>query len=117
MSRIMDRVDVVNKRVLAAGTAGTALEWYDFALYGLASALVFDRLLFPGSGSLGVLASFATFAGGFFFRPVGGAVIGHFGDRLGRRTMLFVTLGLMGVASTLIGLLPTHATIGAAAPV
>lgn len=108
----------MNKRVLAASTIGTTLEWYDFTLYGLASALVFDKLFFPdGSDTFATLASFATFAVGFFFRPVGGVIIGHFGDRIGRRTMLFVTLGLMGTASTLIGLLPTYAVIGAAAPV
>ncbi|TDD25307.1 MFS transporter [Nonomuraea diastatica] len=108
----------MKKRVVVASTIGTALEWYDFGLYGLASALVFNKVFFSdGMGTIATLASFATFAVGFFFRPVGGVIIGHFGDRIGRRTMMFVTLGLMGTASTLIGLLPTYESIGMAAPI
>lgn len=107
----------MQRRVVVASTFGTALEWYDFSLYGLAAALVLDKAFFAGGETFTTLASFATFAIGFVFRPVGGAIIGHFGDRVGRRTMLFVTLGMMGTSTTLIGLLPTYASIGALAPV
>lgn len=100
------------------GTVGTALEWYDFSLYAIASALVFPAVFFPGGDPLtATLASFATFAVGFFARPIGGIVIGSLGDRYGRRQMLFLTLMLMGASSTLIGLVPDYATIGIAAPV
>lgn len=98
-------------------TVGTALEWYDFALYATASAIVFPTVFFPGGDPLAAtLASFATFAVGFVARPIGGIIIGSLGDRYGRRQMLFLTLMLMGVSSTLIGLIPSYATIGAAAP-
>lgn len=107
----------INKATLGA-TAGTAMEWYDFSLYSTASALVFPAVFFPSTNSLvATLSSFATFAVGFFARPVGGIVIGILGDRFGRRQMLFLTLLLMGLSSTLIGLLPDAATIGMAAPV
>src|SRR5690349_19018565 len=107
----------INKATVGA-TVGTALEWYDFSLYGTASALVFPAVFFPSQDPvLATLASFATFAVGFFARPVGGLIIGHLGDRYGRRQMLFLTLVLMGVSSTLIGLVPSHASIGIAAPV
>ncbi|WP_423465139.1 MFS transporter [Promicromonospora sp. MS192] len=107
----------INKATVGA-TVGTALEWYDFSLYGTASALVFPAVFFPSQDPvLATLASFATFAVGFFARPVGGLIIGHLGDRYGRRQMLFLTLVLMGVSSTLIGLVPSHASIGVAAPV
>lgn len=99
-------------------TVGTALEWYDFSLYALASALVFPSVFFPGGDPLAAtLASFATFAVGFVARPIGGIIIGSLGDRYGRRQMLFLTLVLMGVSSTLIGLVPGYATIGVAAPI
>ncbi len=108
----------MNKRVLSAGTIGTVLEWYDFNLYSTASALVFARLFFPGDDSvLGTLASFATFAVGFFFRPLGGVLLGNLGDRIGRRTVLMISLVLMGTATTLIGVLPTYGSIGFWAPV
>lgn len=98
----------MNKRVLSASTIGTALEWYDFNLYSTASALVFAKLFFAGGNDfLGTLASFATFAVGFFFRPLGGLIMGNLGDRLGRRHVLIIALVLMGSATTLIGLLPT----------
>ena len=91
---------------------------YDFLLYGTAAALVFGPLFFPDLDPLvGVIASFGTLAAGYFARPLGGIVFGHFGDRLGRKRMLLTTMILMGVASTLIGLLPTYAQIGIAAPV
>ena len=105
-------------RATLGATVGTALEWYDFSLYALASALVFPMVFFPGGDPIAAtLASFATFAVGFVARPVGGIIIGSLGDRYGRRQMLFVTLMLMGVSSTLIGLVPSYATIGVAAPV
>ncbi|MCK2213752.1 MHS family MFS transporter [Actinomadura sp. ATCC 31491] len=105
-------------RATIASTVGTALEWYDFSLYGTAAALVLPLVFFPsGDPVAATLSSLATFAVGFFARPVGGIVIGVLGDRVGRRTMLFVTLLLMAVASTLIGLLPSYAAVGPAAPI
>ncbi|MDR5699257.1 MFS transporter [Agromyces aerolatus] len=107
----------INKATVGA-TVGTALEWYDFSLYATASALVFPAVFFPTQDTLtATLASFATFAVGFFARPVGGVIIGNLGDRYGRRQMLFLTLVLMGISSTLIGLIPDAATIGIAAPI
>ncbi|MFI6348710.1 MFS transporter [Streptomyces sp. NPDC050560] len=106
----------VNRQTVAS-TVGTALEWYDFSLYGTAAALVLPKVFFPeGNDLAATLSSLATFAVGFFARPVGGVVIGVLGDRLGRRAMLFFTLVLMAVASTLIGVLPSYATAGAVAP-
>ncbi len=105
------------RRVVAASFIGTTIEWYDFFLYGTAAALVFDRLFFPNFDPFAArMAAFATFAVGFFARPLGGVIFGHFGDRVGRKSMLVTTLMLMGAATVLIGLLPTHAQIGAAAP-
>jgi len=104
-----------------AGTAsfiGTTIEWYDFYIYGTASALVFGKLFFPGfSPAAGIMASFATFWVGFLARPLGGIVFGHLGDRIGRKRTLVTTLMLMGVATFLVGCLPTYATIGVGAPV
>jgi len=106
------------RKVALASFIGTAIEWYDYFLYGTAAALVFNQLFFPGFSPLaGTLASFATFAVGFFARPVGGIIFGHFGDRIGRKTMLVLTLLIMGVATFLIGLLPTYETIGVWAPI
>jgi MFS family permease len=97
---------------------GTALEWYDFSLYGTASALVFAQVFFPSGNELAAtLASLGTFAVGFLARPIGGVIIGLLGDRVGRRQMLFVTLLLMAAASTGIGLLPTYGSVGIWAPV
>jgi metabolite-proton symporter len=105
-------------RVVVASLVGTSLEWYDFFLYGSAAALVFGKLFFPTFAPLtATLLAFATYAIGFVARPIGGIIFGHFGDRAGRRTVLVVTLLLMGVATALIGVLPTYATIGAAAPI
>ena len=96
------------RRALIAGTVGTSIEWYDFFLYGTAAALVFPHLFFPGASAYaGALASFATYAVGFAARPVGAAIFGHWGDRIGRKATLISTLLLMGIASTLIGVLPT----------
>lgn len=105
------------KRSALAATVGTALEWYDFALYGMASALIFPHVFFPElSGAYGVLASFATFGVGFFARPFGGLIVGSLGDKLGRRGMLFFTLVLMAVSTTAIGLIPPWHSIGLLAP-
>jgi metabolite-proton symporter len=106
------------RKVALASFIGTAIEWYDYFLYGTAAALVFNVLFFPDFSPLaGTLASFATFAVGFFARPVGGVIFGHFGDKIGRKTMLVLTLLIMGVATFLIGLLPTYETIGVWAPI
>jgi MFS family permease len=106
------------RQVAFASFIGTAIEWYDFFLYGTAAALVFNQLFFPTFAPLtGTLASFATFGVGFFARPVGGVVFGHFGDRIGRKSMLVITLLVMGGATFLIGLLPTFQTAGILAPI
>jgi metabolite-proton symporter len=106
------------RRVIVASLVGTSLEWYDFFLYGTASALVFNKLFFPNfDPAIGTLLAFATYAVGFIARPLGGIVFGHFGDRVGRKQVLVVTLLIMGFATFLIGLLPTYATIGVAAPI
>ena len=99
------------RKVIVASVIGTSLEWYDFFIYGTAAALVFNKLFFPSFEPLvGTLLAFATFAVGFVSRPLGGVVFGHYGDRLGRKNVLVVTLLLMGIATFLIGVLPTHAT-------
>ena len=106
------------RRVVMASLIGTTIEWYDFFLYGSAAALVFNRLFFPDYDPLtGTLLAFATYALGFVARPVGGIVFGHFGDRIGRKRLLMMSLILMGVATVMIGLLPTYAQIGVWAPV
>jgi MHS family shikimate/dehydroshikimate transporter-like MFS transporter len=99
--------------VALASLIGTTIEWYDFFLYGTAAALVFNRLYFPTFDPLaGTLAAFGTYTVGFVARPIGGAIIGHYGDRVGRKSMLILTLMMMGVATFGIGLLPTYAQIG-----
>jgi MFS transporter, MHS family, shikimate and dehydroshikimate transport protein len=99
--------------VALASLIGTTIEWYDFFLYGTAAALVFNRLYFPTFDPLtGTLAAFGTYAVGFVARPIGGIIIGHYGDRIGRKSMLILTLIIMGVATFGIGLLPTYAQIG-----
>jgi metabolite-proton symporter len=104
-------------RVVAASLIGTTIEWYDFFLYGSAAALVFDKLFFPTSSPLtGTLLAFATYAIGFGARPLGGLVFGHFGDRLGRKKLLVLSLILMGCATFAMGLLPGYASVGVAAP-
>lgn len=103
---------------MLASFVGTTIEWYDFFIYGTAAALVFDRLFFPvGDEFLSQMAAYGSFAIGFFARPLGGVVFGHFGDRMGRKAVLVTTLMMMGVATCAIGLLPTYATVGAAAPI
>ena len=105
------------RRVVMASLIGTTIEWYDFFLYGSAAALVFNKLFFPEFDPLtGTLLAFATYALGFVARPVGGIVFGHYGDRIGRKRLLMLSLILMGVATVLIGLLPTYAQIGIWAP-
>jgi len=105
------------RQVVLASFIGTTIEWYDFFLYGTAAALVFHKLFFPEFSPLaGTMASFGTFAVGFFARPLGGIVFGHYGDRLGRKAMLVTTLSLMGLATFLIGVLPGYDQIGVAAP-
>ncbi|WP_345214640.1 MFS transporter [Georgenia halophila] len=107
----------MRRRVVRASFIGTAIEWYDFYLYGTASALIFNRLFFPEfDPAVGTIAAFGTFAAGFLARPIGGIVFGHFGDRLGRKKMLIWSLLGMGIATFLIGLLPTYDQIGVAAP-
>ncbi|MER7753454.1 MFS transporter [Kitasatospora sp. NPDC097643] len=105
-------------RVVAASLIGTTIEWYDYFLYGTAAALVFGKLFFPNSDPLtGTLLSFLTYAIGFAARPLGALVFGHFGDRVGRKRLLVVSLLLMGGSTTLIGCLPTYGSVGVAAPV
>ena len=105
-------------RAIAASTVGTTIEWYDFFLYGTAAALVFPKVFFPGHTLYsGVLLSFGTQFVGFAARPIGAMIFGHYGDRIGRKTTLIATLLLMGIATFLMGLLPTYAAIGAAAPI
>lgn len=105
------------RRVVLASFVGTTIEWYDFFLYGTASALVFNRLFFTNLDEMaGTMASFATYAVGFFARPLGGIIFGHYGDKLGRKSMLVTTLMMMGLTTFFIGLLPTYNQIGLWAP-
>jgi MFS family permease len=106
------------RSIFAASFIGTSIEWYDYYIFGTAAALVFGSLFYPEfSPVAGTLAAFATFAVGFIARPLGAAVIGHFGDRIGRKSMLVLTLLLTGGATFLIGVLPTFAAIGIGAPI
>src|SRR5579883_3077319 len=101
------------KRAVVASTIGTAIEWYDFFLYGTVTGLVFAKLYFPNSDPLvGVLQAFLVYAVGFVARPVGAAIFGHYGDRIGRKATLIATLMLMGIATFLVALVPTYARIG-----
>ncbi|WAI81677.1 MULTISPECIES: MFS transporter [Achromobacter] len=105
-------------RASSAAFVGTMIEWYDFYIYATAAALVFGKLFFPSAtGFYGTLAAFGTFAVGFFARPLGGAIFGHIGDKIGRKKSLVITLVMMGTVTVLIGLLPTHDSIGVWAPV
>lgn len=105
-------------RVALSSLIGTTIEWYDYFIYGSAAVLVFGPQFFPGNDPIAsTLAAFATFAVGFLARPIGGIVMGHFGDRVGRKSMLIISMLLMGGATVAIGLLPNYATIGVAAPV
>ena len=105
-------------RVVAASFIGTAIEWYDFFLYGTAAALVFPQLFFPTADPLaGRLAAFGTYAVGFLARPIGGVLFGHYGDRVGRKAALVTTLVIVGLSTCAMGLLPTYATAGVWAPI
>lgn len=104
------------REYITAGLAsmmGTTIEWYDFFLYGTAAALIFNKIFFPSFDPLtGTLAAFATYSVGFFARPLGGVVFGHFGDKVGRKSMLLITLFMMGIPTILIGLIPSYESIG-----
>ncbi|GGR72292.1 MFS family permease [Nocardioides luteus] len=118
MSTVPGKTAASPKRVALAASVGATIEWYDFFLYGTAAGLVFDKLYFNGlDGTAATFASFGTFAVGFLARPIGGLIFGHFGDRIGRKTMLIWTLVIMGVGTSLVGLLPTYDSIGVLAPI
>src|SRR5262249_57494866 len=104
--------------VALASLIGTTIEWYDFFLYNTAAALVFNKLFFPSFDPfVGTLAAFSTYAVGFVARPIGGAIIGHYGDRLGRKAMLVVTIIAMGLGTFPIGCLPPHTPIRLSPPI
>src|ERR1043165_4927079 len=106
------------RKLLTVGLVGTTIEWYDFFLYGTAAALVFPKVFFPESSAYaGILLSFGTQFVGFAARPIGAMIFGHYGDRIGRKATLISTLLLMGIATFLMGLTPSYAAIGAAAPI
>src|SRR3954462_4977747 len=106
------------RRALIASTVGTTIEWYDFLLYGTVSALVFGPIFFPQSSPLvGVLQAFGIFFIGFVGRPIGAAIFGHWGDRIGRKATLIATLLVSGIATVAVGLVPTYASIGIWGPI
>src|SRR3569623_2914507 len=106
------------RRVVVASLIGATVEWYDFFLYGVVAGIVFNQLYFPaGDPVIATLLAYTTFAVGFVTRPLGGVIFGHFGDRIGRKSMLILTLMIMGIASLLIGLVPTYDQIGVWAPI
>ena len=106
------------RQILLSSILGTAVEWYDFLIYAVATGLVFNKIFFPaGDPALASIIGFGTYGVGFFARPLGAAIFGHFGDRVGRKAMLATTIIIMGLGTFLIGLLPTYAQIGIAAPV
>src|SRR4051794_39364664 len=106
------------RRVVLASVVGATIEWYDFFLYGLAAGVVFNKLYFPTNDVLvSTLLAYATFAVGFLARPIGGVIFGHFGDKMGRKSMLVLTLMIMGVSTVLIGLVPNYQQIGIWAPI
>ncbi|MFP3187323.1 MAG: MFS transporter, partial [Paraburkholderia sp.] len=102
----------IGRRAAIASIIGTTIEWYDFFIYGTAAALVFPKVFFAHGSSEGLMASFATIFVGFLSRPLGGALFGHMGDRVGRKSTLVATLTLMGLATLLVGLLPTADRLG-----
>ena len=105
-------------KVALASAIGTTIEWYDFFLYGVVTPIVLNKLFFPNFDPLaGTLLAYTTFFVGFISRPIGGIIFGHYGDRIGRKTVLVLTLLIMGIATFLIGLLPTYASVGIWAPV
>jgi len=106
------------RRIVWSSLIGTAIEWYDFLIYGAATALVFNKIFFAvGDPALATIAAFGTYAVGFLARPLGAAIFGHFGDRVGRKAMLATTIIVMGLGTFFIGLLPTYQQVGVAAPV
>jgi MFS transporter, MHS family, shikimate and dehydroshikimate transport protein len=106
------------RKAAFGGFIGAVVDWYDFLLYGFVAALIFNTEFFPKvSPAMGTLAAFGTFGVGFLFRPLGGFVFGHYGDRLGRKRMLVLTVTMMGLSTALIGVLPGFASIGWWAPV
>ncbi|BDB27934.1 MHS family MFS transporter [Cupriavidus sp. P-10] len=106
------------RKVALASVIGATIEWYDFFLYGVVAGLVFNKLYFPGEDPLvATMLAYTTFAVGFVTRPLGGVIFGHFGDKVGRKSMLVITLMIMGVSTFLIGLVPTYESIGIAAPI
>lgn len=115
---VQDTTPAELKRVVSASVVGTALEWYDFFIYGFAVTLVFNQLFFvTDDPAVGTIVGFATFGVGFAVRPLGGFIFGHLGDRIGRRATLILTTLVMGISTGLIGLLPTYDSIGIAAPI
>ncbi|ANY09549.1 MFS transporter [Pseudonocardia sp. HH130630-07] len=118
MTRSRTRLEAPARRTVLASFLGSTFEWFDFGLYGVTAALVFDEVFFPTESiAIGSLLALTTVAVGFLTRPIGGLVFGHFGDRVGRKKLLVLTMLLMGIPTFAIGLLPGYATIGAAAPV
>ncbi|TMS58166.1 MHS family MFS transporter [Imbroritus primus] len=106
------------RKVVSSSVIGATIEWYDFFLYGVVAGIVFNKLYFPaGDPLISTLLAYATFAVGFVTRPLGGVIFGHFGDKIGRKSMLVMTLMIMGIATFLIGLVPTYEQIGIAAPI
>ena len=106
------------RRVVISSILGAVIEWYDFFLYGVVAGLFFNQLFFPDfDPRIGTMLAFATFAVGFVARPLGGVIFGHFGDKIGRKKVLILTLEIMGIATVAIGLIPSYATIGIWAPV
>src|SRR5439155_7894851 len=106
------------RRIVWSSVIGTAVEWYDFLIYGTATALVFNKVFFAaGNPTIATIAAFGTYGVGFLARPLGAAIFGHYGDRVGRKAMLAMTIIIMGLGTFLIGLLPTYDQIGIAAPV
>jgi MHS family shikimate/dehydroshikimate transporter-like MFS transporter len=106
------------RKIVWSSVIGTAVEWYDFLIYGAATALVFNKIFFAtGDAASAVIAAFGTYAVGFLARPLGAAIFGHYGDRVGRKAMLAITIMVMGIGTFAIGLLPTYAQIGIAAPI
>jgi len=100
------------RKVVVASLIGATIEWYDFFLYGVVAGIVFNKLYFPsGDPLISTMLAYGTFAVGFLSRPLGGVIFGHFGDRVGRKSMLVMTLTIMGVATVLIGMVPTYVQI------
>src|SRR5271170_2454677 len=106
------------RQVVWSSVLGSTVEWYDFLLYGTAAALIFNKLFFPSlSPAAGTIAAFGTYGVGFVARPLGGAIFGHFGDRIGRKAMLALTIIIMGLGTFLIGCMPTFKQVGILAPI